>query len=74
VPWALGVYRGPPEVYRGPCMKITPLNSHIISTSTGPFGATTEYKVQRGWVRGSVERRSQDRHQAIRLQDYRMFK
>ena len=24
VPWALGVYRGPPEVYRGPCMKITP--------------------------------------------------
>jgi len=21
VPWPLGVYRGPPEVYRGPCMK-----------------------------------------------------
>ena len=27
------VYRGPPEVYRGPCMKITPLNCPIISTS-----------------------------------------
>ena len=35
VPWPLGVYRGPPEVYRGPCMKITPLNSPIISTNNG---------------------------------------
>jgi len=26
------VYRGPPEVYRGPCMKITPWNQGIIST------------------------------------------
>jgi len=32
VPWPLGVYRGPPEVYRGPCMKITSLKSPIIST------------------------------------------
>jgi len=22
-----GVYRGPPEVYRGPCVKVTPWNS-----------------------------------------------
>jgi len=36
VPWALGVYRGPPEVYRGPCMKITPWNSYIIFTAV-PF-------------------------------------
>ena len=27
-----GVYRGPPEVYRGPCMKITRLNSYITYT------------------------------------------
>ena len=26
---ALGVYRGPPEVYRGPCMKVTPLNRQL---------------------------------------------
>jgi len=26
------VYRGPPEVYRGPCMKITCSNQGIIST------------------------------------------
>jgi len=34
VPWPLGVYRGPPEVYRGPCMKITRLNQTIIFTYT----------------------------------------
>jgi len=28
-----GVYRGPPEVYHGPCMKITPLNSPINYTN-----------------------------------------
>jgi len=33
VPWPLGVYRGPPEVYRGPCMKITRLKSPIYPTS-----------------------------------------
>ena len=41
VPWdwwlrctmAPGVYRGPPEVYRGPCMKITCLNTHITYTA-----------------------------------------
>jgi len=27
-----GVYRGPPEVYRGPCMKNMCLNSPIIFT------------------------------------------
>jgi len=32
VPWPLGVYRGPPEVYRGPCMKITRLKTPIIFT------------------------------------------
>jgi len=32
VPWPLGVYRGPPEVYRGPCMKNMCLNTHIIFT------------------------------------------
>ena len=35
VPWALyiiGVYRGPPEVYRGPCMKVTPWNQTIYPT------------------------------------------
>ena len=32
VPWALGVYRGPPEVYRGPCMKNMCLNQGIIFT------------------------------------------
>ena len=30
-----GVYRGPPEVYRGPCMKNMALNSPITYTS-GP--------------------------------------
>jgi len=29
---ALGVYRGPPEVYRGPCMKITCSNQGITYT------------------------------------------
>ena len=33
VPWALGVYRGPPEVYRGPCMKITPWNCQLYPTN-----------------------------------------
>ena len=32
MPWPLGVYRGPPEVYRGPCMKITCLNQGITYT------------------------------------------
>jgi len=32
VPWPLWVYRGPPEVYRGPCMKITRLKTPIIFT------------------------------------------
>ena len=27
-----GVYRGPPEVYRGPCMKITPWNTQLVFT------------------------------------------
>ena len=31
VPWPWGV-PWPPEVYRGPCMKITRLNTHIIFT------------------------------------------
>jgi len=31
------VYRGPPEVYRGPCMKITCSNQGIISTSYPPL-------------------------------------
>ena len=39
VPWPLWVYRGPPEVYRGPCMKITCSNQGItyteMSASTG---------------------------------------
>jgi len=29
---ALGCTVGPPEVYRGPCMKITPWNSYITYT------------------------------------------
>jgi len=32
VPWPLWVYCGPPEVYRGPCMKITRLKTPIIFT------------------------------------------
>ena len=32
VPWALGVYRGPPEVYRGPCMKNMCWKTPIIFT------------------------------------------
>jgi len=31
VPWP-GVYRGPPKVYRGPCMKITRWKTPIIFT------------------------------------------
>jgi len=31
--WPLWVYRGPPEVYRGPCMKITRLNQPITYTN-----------------------------------------
>ena len=31
---ALGCTVGPPEVYRGPCMKITPWNSYITYTYT----------------------------------------
>ena len=34
VPWPLKVYRGPPEVYRGPCMKNMALNQTIIFTPT----------------------------------------
>jgi len=29
----LGVYRGPPEVYRGPCVKVTPWKTPIIFTN-----------------------------------------
>ena len=32
MPWPLGVYRDPPEVYRGPCMKVTPWNEQLVST------------------------------------------
>ena len=32
MPWALGVHRGPPEVYRGPCMKNMCLKSPITYT------------------------------------------
>jgi len=32
VPWPLGVYRGPPEVYRGPCMKNMRQNEQLQST------------------------------------------
>ena len=32
VPWPLGVYRGPPEVYRGPCMKNMAWKTPIIFT------------------------------------------
>jgi len=42
------VYRGPPEVYRGPCMKITCLNSHITYTfgfKAAPYGVKHEMSV-----------------------------
>jgi len=32
VPWPLWVYRGPPEVYRGPCMKNMAWNRPITYT------------------------------------------
>jgi len=34
-----GVYRGPPEVYRGPCMKVTPWNQPITYTYVGELVA-----------------------------------
>jgi len=43
VPWALGVYRGPPEVYRGPCMKNMRQKTPIIFTPRGrPQAAADE--------------------------------
>ena len=39
---ALGVYRGPPEVYRGPCMKNMCWNSPIISTYVRGYNVLTE--------------------------------
>jgi len=40
VPWPLGVYRGPPEVYRGPCMKITRLNTQLSFTDVAQQRST----------------------------------
>ena len=42
VPWPLGVYRGPPEVYRGPCMKNMRWNQTI--TYTYKVGTQLLYK------------------------------
>jgi len=48
----LGVYRGPPEVYLGPCVKVTPWKTPIIFTTT----AYRAVQVGRGYLLSEVLR------------------
>jgi len=43
------VYRGPPEVYRGPCMKITPWNSYITYTMA-VYRRVYDLRSPAGWL------------------------